>query len=152
MVLEVSLHHRPVTATRTVSGSLGESWGGNYQMRGFPGPKATLLPSEPPAVSTQRPLGAKEQLNSSGVGGCRAWGCLENGESHTLSSECADAINCDDRLGCPSHRHCLGTLEHATKPCHCETLGQLLSLHAPQFPPSAPWGSGYVPHWVLKIK
>ena len=44
--------------------------GGNYQMRGLPGPKANLLPSEPPAVSTQRPLGAKEQLNSNGgVGG-----------------------------------------------------------------------------------
>ena len=58
--------------------------GGNYQMRGLPGPKANLLPSEPPVVSTQRPLGAKEQLNSNAGGGCHAWGCLENGEgSHT---------------------------------------------------------------------
>lgn len=89
--------------------------GGNYQMRGLPGPKANLLPSEPPAVSTQRPLGAKEQLNSNGGWGVSCMGMLGKWRRFTrISSECANTINCDDRLGCPQPQ----TLARYSAACH----------------------------------
>ena len=89
--------------------------GGNYQMWGFLGPKANVLPSKPPEVSTQRPLGAKEQLNSNEGGGMSCMGMLGKLRRFIhISSECAGTINCDDRLGCPQPQ----TLAKYSAACH----------------------------------